>query len=64
MKLRYDRSTDSATIVFNDRSSRDSLELCDGIVIDLDDDDQVVAIELDHATVHFNEAMATVLAER
>lgn len=56
MKPRHDPETDSAFIVFREDPSVDSFELCEGIVIDLDEDEQVVAIEIEDASAKFDVA--------
>ena len=63
MRLSHDPETDSAFIVFREDPSIDSFELCEGIMIDLDEDEQVVAIEIEHASAKFDvEEMRAVLA--
>ena len=63
MRLSHDPETDSAFIVFRENPSIDSFELCEGIVIDIDEDEQVVAIEIEHASAKFDvEEMRAVLA--
>ena len=63
MKLRHDAETDMASIVFREQPSVDSFELCEGIVIDIDEDEQVVAIEIEHASAKFDvEEMRDLLA--
>ena len=54
MKLRHDPETGSAFIVFREDPGVDSIELCEGIVIDIDEDEQVVAIEIEHASAKFD----------
>ena len=63
MRLRHDPETDSAFIVFREDPSVDSIELCEDIVIDIDEDEQVVAIEIEHASAKFDvEEMRDLLA--
>ena len=63
MRLRHDAETDMASIVFRRQPSVDSFELCEGIVIDLDEDGQVVAIEIEDASAKFDvEEMRDLLA--
>ena len=63
MRLSHDPETDMASIVFREDPSIDSFELCEGIVIDLDEDEQVVAIEIEDASAKFDvEEMRAVLA--
>lgn len=54
MRLGYDPETDSAYIKFEPRASTESFELCDGIVIDLDEDEHVVGIEIEWASQKFD----------
>ena len=42
--------------MFRRQPSVDSIELCEGIVIDIDEDEQVVAIEIEHASAKFDVA--------
>lgn len=63
MRLSHDPETDMALIVFRRQPSVDSFELCEGIVIDLDEDEQVVAIEIEDASAKFDvEEMRDLLA--
>ena len=63
MRLSHDIETDTAAIVFRRQPSVDSFELCEGIVIDLDEDGQVVAIEIEDASAKFDvEEMRAALA--
>ena len=65
MKLRYDPATDAGYITFERGPSTESFELCDGIVIDLDADDQVVGIELEDISRKFDiEEMRAFIAAR
>ena len=50
MKLHYDRETDSLYIDLSARPSKDSREVQDGVVIDLDDKGQIVGIDIQHAS--------------
>ena len=63
MELRHDAETDMASIVFRRQPSVESFELCEGIVIDIDEDEQVVAIEIEDASAKFDvEEMRAALA--
>jgi uncharacterized protein YuzE len=50
MRLHYDPETDSFYLHFSSRSSVDSREIQDGIVIDLDAAGQIVGIDIQHAS--------------
>ena len=50
MKLQYDRETDSLYIDLNARPSVDSREVQDGVVLDFDADEQIVGIDIQHAS--------------
>ena len=50
MKLHYYPETDSLYIDLSERVSVDSVEVADGLVIDLDADGKVVGIDIDHAS--------------
>ena len=53
MKLYYYADTDSLYIDLADRPSTSSREVLPGIVLDLDDDDAMVGIDIDHASRKF-----------
>ena len=50
MKVSHDPGTDMLYIEFEERPGRESFELCDGIVVDLDADERVVGIEVEWAS--------------
>lgn len=50
MNIRYHPETDILHIELVDRINTDSEEVSPGIVLDFDADNQVIGIELDHAT--------------
>jgi uncharacterized protein YuzE len=50
MKLAYYPETDSLYIDLIDRPSADSVEVVDGVVIDLDDKGNIVGIDIDRAS--------------
>jgi uncharacterized protein YuzE len=50
VKAHYHADTDSLYIDMSDRISVDSVEVADGVVIDLDADGMVVGIDIDGAT--------------
>ena len=54
MKLKYDPETDAAYIDIEPRTSAESFELCEDIVIDLDADGHVVGIEVQWASRKFD----------
>lgn len=50
MKLNYYRDTDSLYIELNAKTSTDSQEIVEGLVVDFDSDGNVVGIDIDHAS--------------
>lgn len=50
MKLSYDPATDSLYIHLSERTSVDSDEVSDGVVLDYDADGVLVGIDLQHAS--------------
>jgi len=50
MRLEYYPDTDSLYIDLIDRASAQSLEVADGVVIDLDEKGSIVGIDIDHAS--------------
>ena len=50
MKLHYYPETDSLYIDLNARTSTDSREIADGLVVDFDEDGNVVGIDIEHAS--------------
>ncbi|MBM2817089.1 MAG: hypothetical protein HW421_3851 [Ignavibacteria bacterium] len=45
MKFKYFQETNSMFIKFNDKQSVDSIEISDGVIADLDENENVVGIE-------------------
>lgn len=45
MRFKYFQDTNSLFIKFNDNKSVDSIEIADGVIADLDENDNVVGIE-------------------
>ena len=54
MKIKYYKDTDSLYINLSERSSRESLEVTPGIVIDFDENNQIVGIDIDRASQILN----------
>ena len=52
MKVRYYPETDSLYIELKDAASVESYEVCDGVVVDLDNDGVAVGLEIEHLS-HF-----------
>jgi len=50
MKIEYFSKTDTLYINLSDSLSNSSLEIRDGLVIDLDEKDKIVGIEIEHAS--------------
>jgi len=50
VKLHYYPETDSLYIDLNFRSSADSREIVEGLVIDFDSEGNIVGIDIDHAS--------------
>ena len=50
MKLRYYPETDSLYIEFQPRSGAETLEVHDGVNIDIDSQGEVVGLDIDHAS--------------
>ena len=50
MKLHYYPDTDSLYIDLNSRTSADSREVADGLVVDFDAEGNVVGIDIEHAS--------------
>jgi uncharacterized protein YuzE len=50
MRLEYYPDTDSLYIDLVDRASAESLEVADGVVIDLDENGSIVGIDIDRAS--------------
>ena len=51
MKIEYYPETDSLYIDLSSRPSLDSREVSEGIVLDYDEDDNLVGIDIDHASL-------------
>lgn len=49
MKIEYFPETDSLYIDLSSKSSSDSIEVSDGVVIDYDDERNIVGIDIDQA---------------
>jgi uncharacterized protein YuzE len=45
MRFKYFQDTNSLFIKFNENKSTDSIEIADGVVADLDENDNIVGIE-------------------
>ena len=54
MKIEYFPDTDSMYIDLSERSSADSVEVSDGVVIDYDSDGSIVGIDIDQAQKKLN----------
>ena len=54
MKIKYYSDTDSLYIDLSERSSRESLEVAPGIVIDFDEKNNIVGIDIDRASKILN----------
>jgi len=50
MKFNYYPETDSLYIEFNTKTSSDSKEVSDGVVVDYDDEGNIVGIDIDNAS--------------
>jgi len=50
MKLRYYQDTDTLVFVLSDAPSADSAEIAENVVLDMDSNDNVVSIEIEHAS--------------
>lgn len=50
MKLHYYPDTDSLYIELSPRPGADTLEVVDGLLVDMDDQGSVVGIDIDHAS--------------
>lgn len=59
MKLKYYSETDSLYIDLSDRSSRESKEISEGIVLDYDAEGKLVGIDIDNAKNKVNLAKLT-----
>ncbi|HCJ65935.1 MAG TPA: hypothetical protein DHV62_01060 [Elusimicrobia bacterium] len=50
MKIKYYKDTDSLYIDLSEKSSKESLEIVPGIVIDFDENNHIVGIDIDRAS--------------
>jgi uncharacterized protein YuzE len=50
MRLSYDPETDSLYIELTERPSADTEELAEGLRVDYDEADNIIGIEVDHAS--------------
>ena len=50
MKLNYYPDTDSLYIDLSEKTSADSVEISEGVVVDYDRDGNIVGIDIDHAS--------------
>ena len=51
MKINYYPETDSLYIDFSSKSSSDSIEISEGVVVDYDKNGQIVGIDIDNASL-------------
>jgi uncharacterized protein YuzE len=59
MKIRYYEDTDTLVIVLSEAPSTESTEIARNVVLDLDADNNVTAIEIEHASAFIKrEALA------
>lgn len=54
MKIKYYGDTDSLYIDLSEKTSAESLEVAPGIVVDFDKDNNIVGIDIDHASKILN----------
>lgn len=54
MRVKYYADTDSLYIDLSEKKSRDSLEIAAGIVVDFDENNNIVGIDIDHASKVLN----------
>ena len=54
MKLHYYPETDSAYIEFRESAGKKTIEVVDGVNIDLGAHDEIIGIELEHASKHLS----------
>lgn len=50
MKLNYYRETDSLYIDLSSKTSKDSVEISEGVVVDYDEDGHITGIDIDNAS--------------
>lgn len=51
MKLTYDPTTDMLHIAFGQRTKVEGFDLCDGVVVHLDGEENVAGIEIENASL-------------
>ena len=54
MKIEYYPETDSLYIDLSESNSANSVEVADGVVVDLDKNGNIVGIDIDHASKKLN----------
>ncbi len=54
MKIAYYPETDSMYIDLSEKSSRESMEVSAGVVVDLDENGDIVGIDIDNASKKLN----------
>ncbi len=54
MKMKYYEDTDSLYIDLSEKTSVESLEVAPGIVVDFDEHNNIVGIDIDHASKILN----------
>ena len=54
MKMKYYKETDSLYIDLSEKTSVDSLEIAPGIVADFDAENNIVGLDIDHASKIMN----------
>ncbi|MCX5867944.1 MAG: DUF2283 domain-containing protein [Proteobacteria bacterium] len=54
MRIKYYADTDSLYIDLSEKSSKESLEIAPGIVVDFDENNQIVGIDIDRASKILN----------
>lgn len=54
IKIKYYEDTDSLYIDMSEKTSAESLEVAPGIVVDFDENNNIVGIDIDHASKILN----------
>jgi uncharacterized protein YuzE len=54
MKIKYYGDTDSLYIDLSEKTSAESLEVAPGIIVDFDENNNIVGIDIDHASKILN----------
>ena len=54
MKMKYYKDTDFLYIDLSEKTSKESLEVAPGIVVDFDKNNNIVGIDIEHATKNLN----------